>query len=182
MRNDSFKHCIQLIKGDLLAYALPFWRAYLTVPGFHYTVNHRICYYCSQKKYLKPLFFFMFWKMKRLTYKYGIQTAWSFDLPEHFTISHFGNITFFPRSCGKNVYLRQGITVGNSLRVGGGHPEIGDNVTFGANAVVAGPIKIGNNVTIGANAVVVKDVPDNCVVAGVPARVIKYLESLNNQS
>jgi serine O-acetyltransferase len=37
-----------------------------------------------------------------------------------------------------------------------------------------GPVKIGNNVTIGAGAVVVKDIPDNCVVAGNPAKIIKF--------
>lgn len=36
-----------------------------------------------------------------------------------------------------------------------------------------GEIKIGNNVTIGANAVVLKDVPDDCIAVGVPARIIK---------
>ncbi len=39
-----------------------------------------------------------------------------------------------------------------------------------------GGVNIGNNVVIGANAVVVKDVPDNVVVAGVPAKIIKQLE------
>ena len=38
---------------------------------------------------------------------------------------------------------------------------------------VIGNITIGNNVLVAPNAVVVKDVPDNCVVAGVPARIIK---------
>ena len=43
----------------------------------------------------------------------------------------------------------------------------------GAGATVLGPVIIGDNVQIGAGAVVVKDVPDNCVVIGVPARIIK---------
>lgn len=38
---------------------------------------------------------------------------------------------------------------------------------------VLGGITIGNNVVVAPNAVVVKDVPDNCVVAGVPAKVIR---------
>ena len=37
-------------------------------------------------------------------------------------------------------------------------------------------MKIGDNVTIAPNAVVVKDVPDNAIVAGVPAKVIKFKE------
>lgn len=108
--------------------------------------------------------------MKHKTYKYGIQTAWTFDLPESFVIAHFGGITFFPESCGSHIYLRQGVTVGNS---GKGNPKIGNYVEFGANSIVVGPISIGNNVVIGAGSVVTKDVPDNSVVAGVPAKVIK---------
>ena len=52
-------------------------------------------------------------------------------------------------------------------------PIIGDNVQISAGARILGPVRIGNNVIIGANAVVVKDIPDNCVVAGVPARIIR---------
>ncbi len=53
---------------------------------------------------------------------------------------------------------------------------IGDNCYIGTGATIMGPIKIGNNVTIAAGAVVVKDVPDNAVVAGNPAKVIKMKE------
>jgi acetyltransferase-like isoleucine patch superfamily enzyme len=42
--------------------------------------------------------------------------------------------------------------------------------------MIIGDINIGNNVVVGAGAVVVKDVPDNCIVAGNPARIIKYLD------
>ena len=46
--------------------------------------------------------------------------------------------------------------------------------SIGANATIIGGVKIGNNSVIGAGAVVVSDVPDNAVVAGNPAKVIKY--------
>lgn len=49
---------------------------------------------------------------------------------------------------------------------------IGDNCYIGTGVTILGPVHIGNNVTIGAGAVVTKDVPDNCTVAGVPAKVI----------
>lgn len=54
-------------------------------------------------------------------------------------------------------------------------PVIGNNVSLGANVTIIGPVCIGNNVMIGAGSVVVKDVPDNCVVAGNPAKIIRYL-------
>ena len=50
---------------------------------------------------------------------------------------------------------------------------IGDNCYIGTGSTILGPITIGNNVTIAAGAVVVHDVPDNCVVAGNPAKIIK---------
>lgn len=54
-----------------------------------------------------------------------------------------------------------------------GRAIIGDNVSLGANVTIIGNVHIGNNVTIGAGSVVVRDLPDNCVAVGNPARVIK---------
>lgn len=47
-------------------------------------------------------------------------------------------------------------------------------MSIGANAVVIGSIKIGNNVVKGAGAFIVKDIPDNFIVVGNPAKIIKY--------
>ena len=55
-------------------------------------------------------------------------------------------------------------------------PTLGDNVGFGPGAKAFGKITIGNNVFVAANAVVVKDVPNNCIVGGVPAKILKYKE------
>lgn len=53
-------------------------------------------------------------------------------------------------------------------------PVIGDNVSLGANVNIIGNIKVGNNVIVGAGSVVVKDIPDNCIVAGNPAKIIRH--------
>jgi len=49
--------------------------------------------------------------------------------------------------------------------------SIGDNVSIGTGAIIMCGISIGNNSVVGAGAVVTKDVPNNCTVVGVPARI-----------
>ncbi len=71
--------------------------------------------------------------------------------------------------------MGQNTTIGRSLDPED-FPTIGNNVYISAGARIIGKINVGNNVIIGANAVVNKDVPDNCIVAGVPARVIRNVD------
>ncbi|HJB17360.1 MAG TPA: sugar O-acetyltransferase [Candidatus Blautia excrementipullorum] len=52
---------------------------------------------------------------------------------------------------------------------------IGDNVWIGGNAVICPGVKIGNNVVVAAGAVVTKDLPDNVLAGGNPAKIIKRL-------
>ncbi|SEQ53625.1 transferase hexapeptide (six repeat-containing protein) [Devosia sp. YR412] len=54
---------------------------------------------------------------------------------------------------------------------------VGDNVYMGFGCVVLPGVTIGSNVVIGAGAVVSRDIPDNSVAVGVPARVIKSLDA-----
>ena len=55
--------------------------------------------------------------------------------------------------------------------------NIGNDVWIGGNCTILPGVTIGNNVVIAAGAVVTKDVPDNSVVGGVPAKVIKQIEN-----
>ena len=55
--------------------------------------------------------------------------------------------------------------------------KIGNDVWIGGNCTILPGVTIGNNVVVAAGAVVTKDVPDNRVVGGVPAKVIKEIEN-----
>jgi len=50
------------------------------------------------------------------------------------------------------------------------HPTLGDCVVVGSGAQILGPVMIGANAKVGANAVVTKDVPENAVMVGIPAK------------
>ena len=75
-----------------------------------------------------------------------------------YTVNH-------PLSEGRREYLAQASPV-----------NIGDDVWIGGKVTITPGVTIGNNVVIASGAVVTKDIPDNTLVAGVPAKVIKELE------
>jgi serine O-acetyltransferase len=71
---------------------------------------------------------------------------------------------------GHSCTVNQGVSVA-SVR-GTGWPTIGNNVYLGAGCKVIGGVTVGDNVVVSANSVVIADVPSNCTVLGVPARII----------
>jgi len=73
-------------------------------------------------------------------------------------------------SIGENLYVNHLVTVGEK---NGKRPLIGDNVELHANSMVIGGVSIGDNVIVGAGAIVVKDIPNNVVVVGNPAKILK---------
>lgn len=87
------------------------------------------------------------------------------------------NIAFHTHDGGVGVLRKQlrGIDVFGTI-------AIGNNVFIGSNTTILPNVVIGNNVVIGASSVVTKDVPDNVVVAGNPAKVIKTLEDYKEKA
>jgi serine O-acetyltransferase len=74
---------------------------------------------------------------------------------------------------GNNVIIGTNVTIGGRSGMKD-VPVIWAGVLIGTGAKILGSVVIGNNVEIGANAVVLKHVPDNAVVVGVPAKLIKF--------
>ena len=106
----------------------------------------------------------------------GIDIPHKADIGKGLFINHFGGIIINPEvKMGEYCNLSPDITIGFGGRDDKqGCPTLGDRVFIGSGARIFGPVTIGNDVAIGANAVVTKDLPDNAVAVGVPAKIISY--------
>jgi serine O-acetyltransferase len=123
-----------------------------------------------------PILSHIFKVLYRLTFfilstLYGISLNPISKIGPGFYIGHYGGI-FIRGEFGAYCSISQGVTFGSKgAGKSSGWPIVGDYVYVGAGAKVIGAISIGNNVIIGANAVVVKDVPDNSLAVGIPAKL-----------
>lgn len=84
---------------------------------------------------------------------------------------------------GKNVQLGFNCTIYQNVTIGvknadlESYPKVGKNVKIYSSACIIGNITLGDNSVIGAGSIIVTDVPPNCVVAGNPARIVKFFDS-----
>ena len=93
---------------------------------------------------------------------------------EHTHATHI-NAKYIGRGC----IIRNLTTIGVKSRERNDEkPIIGNNVDFGVGVICIGNIHIGDNAVIAAGSVVVKDVPANAIVAGNPAKIIKYKDKM----
>ena len=151
----------------------------LTEPGFKFVFWLRVTRYFFLKG-KKAILLFMFSRciMKHYSYKFNFDISYRTPIGPGMSIAHMGYIVVAASKVGSNCFLRPGVVIGKNLTDNGITPVIGDNVHFGVGCKVIGDVNIGNNVVIGANSVVTHDVPSNTVMAGIPARKIRKLESI----
>jgi serine O-acetyltransferase len=143
---------------------------------FRYMRNLRRLEYFQNSPaiWAKPFAMYYLYIHRRLCLKYDIYIGPNI-VGEGFKLVHpgFRRIDRVVKSIGKNCTVLPMVLFGKKTpEMAYGCIEVGDNCYFGTGSIVLGPVKIGNNVIVGAGAVVTKDVPDNCTVAGVPARIL----------
>nr|WP_288193368.1 sugar O-acetyltransferase [uncultured Methanobrevibacter sp.] len=142
----------------------------------------------AQQKQLKKM-------LGRIGDKVEIMRPFQCDNCKNITIGNnfTGNYNLVILDCNK-VTIGDNVMIGpNTLITSVGHPispkgrrehlgvtdpvTIGNDVWIGGNVTILPGVTIGDNVVIGAGAVVTKDIPDNSLAVGVPARVIKEIEN-----
>ena len=146
--------------------------------AYHYV--HRLRkteYYLNTKR--KLLYYWSRFILGRLGLKYGIRIAPN-TVGKGLNIIHLaggGGCILNCQSIGDYCRVQSGVVVGN-LGDDEHRPIIGNNVRLGLGSKIYGKIHVGDNAIIMPNAVVTHDVPENAIVGGVPAKIIKYRDNI----
>jgi len=147
----------------------------LTYPGVKAVFFHRIANFFSVAKF--ELIARMISQLSR--FLTGIEIHPKAKIGKNLFIDHgMGVVIGETSEIGDNVTIYHMATLGgispsiksDEQRNIKRHPTLMDNVVIGSGAQVLGPVIVGKNAKIGANAVVTKDVPENAVMVGIPAK------------
>ena len=147
----------------------------LTYPGVKAIFFHRIAYFFSLAKF--DLIGRIISQFSR--FLTGIEIHPKAKIGKNLFIDHgMGVVIGETSEIGDNVTIYHMVTLGgispsinsDEQRNVKRHPTLQNNVVVGSGAQVLGPVVVGKNAKIGANAVVTKDVPDNAVMVGIPAK------------
>lgn len=159
-----------LIDKDMIRYASPYRGGY-----------PKIIYLLTKNKPFRSGFYFRI-KEKNRIIKYVLNLC--FPAPVTIEINgEIGGGLYIPHSfaiisvykAGDNLSVLPGVVIGKKGKGDriDSNPTIGNNCTVFANSTIFGGIEIGSNVKIGAGSVVMKNIPDNAIVVGNPAKILK---------
>jgi serine O-acetyltransferase len=147
----------------------------LTYPGVKAVFFHQIAYFFSLAKF--DLIARIISQFSR--FLTGIEIHPKAKIGKNLFIDHgMGVVIGETSEIGDNVTIYHMATLGgiapsinsNNQKNVKRHPTLMDNVVVGSGAQILGSVVVGKNAKIGANAVVTKDVPENAVMVGIPAK------------
>lgn len=151
--------------------ARSFLEVYFLYPGVKALRMYRIAHFLYNHKW----FFIARAISQSCLKKTGIEIHPGAKIGRRLVIDHGNGIVIGETTeIGDDVLIYQGVTLGGTGKdTGKRHPTIGNNVMISTGAKVLGPFKVGDNSRIAAGAVVLEEVPEDCTVVGVPARVVR---------
>ena len=153
----------------------------LTYPGVKAVFFHRLAHFFSEAKF--DLIARIISQFSR--FLTGIEIHPKAKIGKNLFIDHGMGVVI-----GETSNIKDNVTIYHMVTLGGiapsinsneqrdikRHPTLENNVVVGSGAQVLGPVVVGKNAKVGANAVVTKDVPENAVMIGIPAK------NINNKS
>ncbi len=149
-----------------------------TKPGFRAVAIQRFGVWRMgiQPKWLRAPFSILYRSLyRKVRNTYGIDLPYSVKLGRRVVIEHQGAIIIHGDCViGDDSIIRQGCTLGNRyLDRPFDSPQLGKRVNVGAGAKILGGVTIGDDASIGANAVVLSDIPAGQTAVGIPAKILK---------
>lgn len=159
---------------------LLFWKLFFSkAQTGNLLIHYRLCHYFISKPKMNIIqiifYYLLLFRYKRLQIYCGIELDQHTNVGYGLRLPHKGAIVIHPNAViGNNCEIMSCVTIGNNiLKDRDAVARIGDNVLICTGAKIIGDVHIGSNVIIGANSVVNKNIDDNVIVAGAPAKVIK---------
>ena len=150
----------------------------------------------EQRRYMSVKECAVYWFFQRVLrinshVDWPVHWSSSVSFPQRITLKS----TFRPPGFVHGNYIQaiNGIVIGNNVWIAPGvqivsadhdlyEIEIGDNCWLAANVVILPGVKLGNHVVVAAGAVVTKSFPDDCLIGGVPAKLIKKIGPYPNKT
>ena len=175
-RNGYYKRYFAYIVGLLIGNENAYVFKYLKL------LRHVEYYYNNKTIFHKFFYFYYKIRQTRLGFKLHISIHPN-ECGYGLRIMHLsggGGVRLGAKKIGNYCAFNAGCLVGTN-GPGDTRPVIGDYVAFGPGAKAYGRITIGNNVFVAANSVVKKNVSSNCVVGGIPAKMIKETKLEDNR-
>lgn len=180
MHDEDIQRAIRL---DIQAFkdrdpsCLSYSTALLYLKGYHSLQSYRVAHalWNQGRKILASAL------QSRISEVFGVDIHPAAKIGEGILLDHATGVVIGETAVvGNRVSLMQGVTLGGTGKeIGDRHPKVGQGALIGASATILGNIEIGEGAMIAAGTVVLKNVPPHSMVAGIPSKVIGYVDDLD---